>query len=294
MHLIVSEFKQYGLPVFMSGQTIGPLGGDTDDDRMARETVEMVDVLTVRDSDYSRRYLDLIGATPREFIETFDDACSLPYHDAELPAELEQLLSTRQVGAVNVTDYTADEPAKREFMAILIEQLLDQKLVEHVICVSHTPGDLQRLWMIRDMVQNSMKPRVTVPDTRYWREASIKRLISRCAVALGGRYHFIVFAGTSNTPFVGMTGNHYSYVKQDGFARPLDLADFILTEKETWNRTTVLDRVKEALGTRLSLSALFQRPSVSMARFGSWLTQDLGLGAPQTPPAGAAGRPADS
>lgn len=60
IHLIVSEFKRNGLPVFMSGQTIGPLGADTDDDRLARETVEMVDVLTVRDSEYSRRYLDLI------------------------------------------------------------------------------------------------------------------------------------------------------------------------------------------------------------------------------------------
>ncbi len=282
IHLIVSEFKRHGLPVFMSGQTIGPLGADADDDRLARETVEMVDVLSVRDSDYSRRYLDLIGAKPRELIETFDDAYCLPYQDADLPTELETLLNTRKVAAVNVTDYTADEPAKREFVAGLIEQLLDQQLVEHVICVSHTPMDLQRLWMIRDMVRNSMKPHVTVPDTRYWRDTGIKRLISLCAVAVGGRYHFIVFAGTSNTPFVGMTGNHYSYVKQDGFARPLGLADFILTEKETWDCSTVLDRVKEALGTELTLSNMFQRPSVSMARFGSWLSQDLQLLPPAT------------
>ncbi len=283
IHLIVSEFKRHGLPVFMSGQTIGPLGANGDDDRLARETVEMVDVLTVRDAEYSRRYLDLIGAHPRELIETFDDAYSLPCRDAELPEELDQLLDTRRVAAVNVTDYTADEPAKRQFVAEMIEHLLDQKWVDHVVCVSHTPSDLQRLWMVRDMVRNRLKSQITVPDTRYWRDASIKRLISRCVIALGGRYHFIVFAGTSNTPFVGMAGNHYSYVKQDGFARPLGLADFILTEKETWDRNRVLEQVKEALHTRLSLTHLFQRPSVSMTRFGSWLTDDLQLVRPATP-----------
>ncbi len=283
IHLIVSEFKRFGLPVFMSGQTIGPLGANREDDQLAREIVEMVAVLTVRDADYSRRYLNLIDAQPHELIETFDDAYCLPYQDAHLPDDLDQLLDTQRVAAVNVTDYTADDPVKRQFVAETIEQLLVHDLVEHVVCVSHTPGDLQRLWMIRDMVQNDWKPRVTVPDTRYWRDASIKRLISRCAIALGGRYHFIVFAGTSNTPFVGMTGNHYSYVKQDGFARPLGLSDFILTEKETWDRDCLMSRVKQAMGTHLSLAHLFQRPSVSMARFGTWLTDDLQLIASPTP-----------
>ncbi len=273
--MIVSEFKRHGLPIFMSGQTIGPLGANADDDRLAREIVDMVDVLTVRDADYSRRYLGLIGAQPRELIETFDDAYCLPYADAELSPELLQLTETARVAAVNITDYTADDVTKRAFMAALIESLLDRELAQHVVCVSHTPGDLQRLWMIRDMVSNARKGQVTVPDTRYWRDASLKRLISRCVVAIGGRYHFIVFAGTSDTPFVGMAGNHYSYIKQDGFARPLGLTDFILTERETWQGETVLERVERALGARPSLADRFQRPSVSMTRFGRWLAQDL-------------------
>ncbi len=277
IHLIVSEFKRHKLPVFMSGQTIGPLGASEEDDRLAREIVEMVNILTVRDADYSRRYLDLIGAKPRELIETFDDAYCLPYDDAELPEEIDLLLETRKVAAVNITDYTADEPHKRNFVAELIEELIARRMVEHVICVSHSPSDLQRLWMIRDMVRNEIKPQVSVPDTRYWRDASLKRLISRCAVAIGGRYHFIVFAGTSNTPFVGMTGNHYSYIKQDGFARPLGLSDFILTEKKSWDQQAVLDQANQALNSQLSLSDKFQRPSVSMARLGAWLKEDLGL-----------------
>ena len=277
VHALVLQFRRHGLPVFMSGQTIGPLGASDEDDRLARETVEAVDVLTVRDDTYSRRYLDLIGANPKELIETFDDAYSLPYADTSLPADVEAFLQSSRVGAFNVTEYTAETPEQRVFVAELIERVLEKDLLERVVCVAHTPHDLQNLWMIRDMVQNGLKARVYVPDTRRWRAQSLKLLISRCAVAVGGRYHFIVFAGTSNTPFVGMCGNHYSYVKQDGFARPLGLSDFILTEKETWNRRVVDARIEAALDTKLSLAERFQRPSVSMSRLGTWLRKDLGL-----------------
>lgn len=68
-----------------------------------------------------------------------------------------------------------------------------------------------------------------------------------------------------------MCGNHYFYIKQDGFARVLGLQDFILTEKETWDMEYLLDKVREAQKLQLDLEDKFQRPSVSMQHFGEWL-----------------------
>ena len=68
-----------------------------------------------------------------------------------------------------------------------------------------------------------------------------------------------------------MTGNHYSYIKQDGFARAIGLEDFILTEKETWDMSVIESKIKKALGLKLELGEKFPRPSVSMQHFGEWI-----------------------
>ncbi len=132
-----------------------------------------------------------------------------------------------------------------------------------------------RLYQILDMCAAETKEALHLPDTRHWTGAQLKKAISQCAVAIGGRYHFIVFAGTSDTPFVGMCGNHYSYVKQNGFADPLGLSRMILTERETWEFDTLLTRYKEAKDMLLDLSNRFRRPSASMASFGKWLTESV-------------------
>lgn len=172
--------------------------------------------------------------------------------------------------AVNVTDYTADTQGKRAFVAGLCEHLIRDYGLK-VIMVSHDVTDYFNLNIISDMIDNWLKSSVIVPDTRQWQGAMLKKLISCCRLAVGGRYHFIVFAGSSNTPFMGMAGNHYSYIKQDGFARAVGLEDFILTEKETWDMPVVKSKIKNAMELKLDIADKFQRPSVSMQHFGSWI-----------------------
>jgi len=270
MHHHLRCFREAGLPVFMSGQTFGPLGLHDVHDQLAREVVDMVDVLTTRDGLYSRRYLEMIGAEPKEHLETYDDACTLPWEEAALPEESSAFLAEGNVVAVNVTHYTADSSEKRALMAELCEHVVGT-LGKRVVLLSHAPWDYPHLHVIRDSVANACKEAIHLPDTRLWRGEMLKKAISQCDAALGGRYHFIVFAGTSGTPFVGMTGNHYSYVKQDGFARPLGLSDFILTEKESTQLEVIKARLDEALEAGLDLDDRFSFPSESMTRFGEWL-----------------------
>ncbi|MCB1785185.1 MAG: polysaccharide pyruvyl transferase family protein [Gammaproteobacteria bacterium] len=272
MHAMISYFRHLGLPIFMSGQTIGPLGVDEEHDRLAREIVDSVDVLTVRDNEYSRRYLNLIGSEPKRFLETFDDAFTLPYEDAELPGEvMDWFAQGGSVVAVNVTEYTSDESWKRVFVARLAERLLEEHAAR-LVFVSHHARDLIRLHSIRDMMINSVKGRVLIPDTRDWKDRALKKMISQCDLAIGGRYHFIVFAATTNTPFVGMCGNHYSYIKQDGFARALALEEFVLTENETWNMDVLFDRIGRATRLNLEVGQRCGRPTPSMALFGEWVS----------------------
>jgi len=276
MHALVTHFKRLGKPIFMSGQTIGPLGRYDHHDRMAAEIVNAVDVLTVRDSRYSRRYLDIINASPKRFVETYDDACSLPYKDEQLPNDVVEFLELGPAAAVNVTEYTADTAEKRMFIADLCESIMSEHNL-NIILVSHDVSDFSDLNVIRDMISNDLKKCTLLPDTRLWRDKVLKKMISGCSVAVGGRYHFIVLAGTSNTPFVGMCGNHYSYIKQDGFARPVGLEDFILTEKETWDLGVVKSKIASALERKIVIDGFFPRPTESMELFGEWVRACAGI-----------------
>ncbi|MEO0624331.1 MAG: polysaccharide pyruvyl transferase family protein [Pseudomonadota bacterium] len=272
MAAIVTAFRRYRLPLFISGQTIGPLGEHSHHDLMAKEIVETADVLTVRDRHYSRRYLDLIGAAPRELIETFDDAYTLDHTRCSLPDETAQFLDTGEDPAVvvNVTEYTSETFADRAHIARLCDWLLARG--DKILLLSHTPRDQVRLFQIHDMIDPTCRDRVHLPDAREWTGAQLKQAISRCRLAIGGRYHFVVFAGTTDTPFVGMAGNHYSYVKQHGFAEPIGLSRFVLTERETRDFDTLIGRVREAEALTPNNASRFTRPSVSMKRFGKWLT----------------------
>ncbi len=274
IHALVGFFVDREKPVFMSGQTVGPLGLFAEHDRIAREIIESVDVLTVRDRHYSRRYIELIGAEPNEFIETVDDAFGLPYEEEQLPEDVAGFLARGDAVAVNVTEYTSATREQRAFMAELCEYIAATHRM-NILLLGHLPADVFHLTAIRDMVRNDLKPAMFVPNTSAWRDKTLKKAISCCKAAVGGRYHFVVMAGTAGTPFIGMCENHYSYIKQDGYARPLGLQDFILTEKETWDMSILKSRFEQALALQLNIEQHVQVPSPSMQRLGRWVREAL-------------------
>ncbi|MDZ7685336.1 MAG: polysaccharide pyruvyl transferase family protein [Gammaproteobacteria bacterium] len=274
MARLVDLFAGRGVPVFMSGQTIGPLGLVPAHDRLARMTLQKVDWLTVRDCGYSKRYIDMIAASIRNFLETGDDAFYLPFEEASLPEEVEAWLADRSIVTMNITDYTSDTPEKKAYFASIVEHVVRTYDLD-VVLVPHSGRDYAVLWQIFDMLDNAFKRHVLLPDTRMWHASMIKQLISRSELAIGGRYHFVVFAGTSNTPFIGMSGNHYSYIKQDGFARQLGLERYILTERETWDAACLHERIGAARDERLSITDGSVGVTESMRTFGDWLAYQV-------------------
>ena len=268
---LTASFAKKKKPIFFCAQTIGPLGFYPSHDRLAKEMIGRADWLFARDNRYSRRYLEALGEAPDHFVETYDDASTLAYEDASLPQEVVDFLSKRRCIALNITLYTADTDQKRYFLAQLAESLLE-KYDSNLLFVGHTPWDFFTLQGIWDMVDNQYQDRILVPDTRYWHDTQLKKAISLCQLAIGGRYHFLVFAGTTDTPFVGMSGIHYSYIKNDGFARIFGFEDFVLDERRTWDLDCVLATAEKAMETEFDITNRLERPSPTMKALQKWLS----------------------
>jgi polysaccharide pyruvyl transferase WcaK-like protein len=230
VHRVVSAFSEHGVPIFMSGQTVGPLGVYPEHDQMAKDIVGAVDVLTIRDDTYSFKYLSQIGASVKRLEASFDDAINLPL--GSLPDDAAKLFTDgKKTVGLNTTLYTTDTPAKRKTIRDLVELIVQAKY--RVVLIPHHPSDYLAMGKIcYDMPGFSSVPGdvadVVLVNTENWRAEQAKALISKCDMCVGGRYHFVVFSTSANVPTVGMAGNEYSYIKQNGFARMYGNSDCIL------------------------------------------------------------------
>lgn len=234
-HSLIMPFVKRAIPVFMSGQTIGPLGTNKLHDTIAKEIIQGVDVLTVRDKGYSREYIDKIGAKPKVFVETCDDAAAIEYEHEYPPIKL----PPGKKAVVNITVYTYDTPEKRKAVKELCERLMEKKY--HVVLLPHHQWDYEQLKGL-----HAQLPATTLVNTTGWRGSVSKKLMSQCDLVIGGRYHVVVFAMTALVPCVGMAGNHYSWIKQRGFAEQLGLEDVIVPQDHVTNVNTIMRMVELA------------------------------------------------
>ncbi len=267
MRSLTKPFADKGKPIFLSGQTIGPLGIDRAHDEVACRIVESVDVLTVRDHERSKKYLDLIGAKPKELIETIDDATDLPYVDSPLPEQFIKIRNEHELlAAMNITSYTSNTKEKRATIVYIVQSLIKQGY--HILLVPHDPGDYTSF--AKHITTVVPKNNITLLDSRWktsrMRSGTLKRIISMCDVAIGGRYHFIVFALSTGVPCVGMAGNEYSFHKQMGFAEQVGWDDCITTTNDPQYIIELLDGCKNK---RLSPMP----KSVSFDRIKTWLKE---------------------
>jgi polysaccharide pyruvyl transferase WcaK-like protein len=225
-------FIRAKIPVFVSGQTVGPLGVNGEHDKLAKEIIEGVDILTVRDRKYSREYIEKIGARPKKLVETMDDATHVKL-DMVLPVRLPPV----KKAAVNVTVYTYDTQPKAQAIDAICHQLVCMGYL--VLLVPHHEWDLKAL-------RELDVPGTQVIDTTGWHGITTKRLFSECEVVIGGRYHVVVFAMSAGIPCVGMAGNHYSWIKQHGFADQCGIGDRIVPPDKVTDVEFTMEKVREA------------------------------------------------
>jgi polysaccharide pyruvyl transferase WcaK-like protein len=231
MQSLVMPFKKHNIPIFMSGQTIGPLGIYPEHDAIAKELLESVDVLTTRDKIYSKEYIDTIGANIKELYMTCDDAFGL-YYPKGIPKEFQSFKNkSEKLCAFNITDYIVDTPQKITTLNKIINEILDQGY--NIVLIPHAPKD-ERFFNIHIRKNNS----IYLQSMEGMRGRDMKAVIANCDIAIGGRYHFLVFALSLKIPCIGLAGNKYSYIKQHGCADQIGLGNLIVNfDESSLNRT---------------------------------------------------------
>jgi polysaccharide pyruvyl transferase WcaK-like protein len=227
MHGLIQPFANNNIPIFISGQTIGELGIYPEHDALAKEIIEWADVITARDLIYSHKYVDMVGATPKRLVNTCDDAVDLPYCSEDISniALYDFMHESKKLCVINITDYTVNSPKKIDVINNTITEVLERGY--RVVLLPHTPKDYQFFIKNIPLVED-----IFLVDIKGLRGVDLKNIISNCDIAIGGRYHFLVFCLTAGVPCVGMAGNKYSYIKQHGFADQLNCGKFILQETQ--------------------------------------------------------------
>lgn len=267
MHSLVALYhKKKRGPILMGSQTVGPLGVNAHHDRLARKILESADLISTRDCCFSASVARSIAPHIISLEEGYDDACELPFIDAPLPDSVEKFFENGEpVISFNVTEYTSDTQEKLDFSTQLVQDLSD-RFSARILMLAHTPDDYEKLSYIFSSLNPHYSRKVLCPDTRSWRAESLKKAISRTILAIGGRYHFIVFAGTARVPFVGLCGNNYSWIKQVGFARQFGFDSFILDPEGAWNRDKIHNLVERAVAVGIPEHLNFERPSIGLKR----------------------------
>jgi len=226
MYRVIKWFRNQGVPVFVSGQTIGPLGINSDHDIKAKWIISNVEKFLTRDSKYSKDYLEGLGLPKDSIVQTTDDAVGLSFENASIPKDINNFIDKTTV-AFNTTLYTTNSIEKRSLMQQICEKIIN--MGNKVLLVPHSPEDTIFLKGLQKKLGNK---NTMLYDTLKLDEHSLKKVISKCKVGIGGRYHFLVFCLDTGVPCVGLAGNHYSFIKQDGFASQFNKEHYIIKEKD--------------------------------------------------------------
>ncbi len=230
-----------GLPVVVSGQTIGPLTRPFDK-RVARIALNRVNLITLRDKQVSRDRLSEIDVRKPRVLDTGDDALGLPSLTRDEAKRLLQGavpaawidLGSRITVALNLKgslrvfkgDGRQGELAHEvELFAGIANHLIDSHRAKVILiptdyCEGVDDRELHREISSR-IVDRTMAACVEDELT----DVELKALIGLTDLAIGARYHYCVFAAAECVPFLGLASGVYQQTKLSGLAGLLDLGE---------------------------------------------------------------------
>ena len=212
--------KIFGSPVVISGQNIGPIH-NWFDRGFAAHALNTVDTIALRDVTTSRTFLESLGVTKPLIEETTDDSFLLPAAPQPEIAALfakEGIESHRPMVAISIQDWPLVERAY-EWFAQIADHLVSERGAQVVFVPMQYLADLddrRAARRVRDLMSNSH--RVKILDGEY-NEHILKGIISCMDLAIGTRYHFVVFAATSQVPCIAVALNGYYCIKHSGIMR---------------------------------------------------------------------------
>lgn len=230
--------RNFRIPIILSGQSIGPIYGWFDK-HLAKFALNTVNVITLREK-LSRRVLEQIGVTKPLIKVTADDSTSLPPIDQK---KLKALFSKEKISehhllvGMNMIELGILSREKMNKAKKLLAEISDYLISKYNARIIFVP--MQYIVSADDRVAASEvlqlmkhKDRAHIISSKY-DDQTLKSIISRMDLAVGLRYHFIVFAVNSQVPSIGIYLDDYYAIKIRGILELVDQEKYICNIEKT-------------------------------------------------------------
>ena len=220
-----------GVPVIVSGQTIGPITNNIHA-LVVKRALNKVDILTFRDLGISLQRVQEIGVEKPIMLDTADDAIDLPFLSQDVTRDLilenhgsKWLdITANLVVVINMNAYLIAMGKKNihgfDKENQLLSKVADELIVKYNAKILLVPTDYEKsaddrplLIQIKNKIPH--KERVLIIEKEY-DAIQCKSLIGLGDIAIGVRYHFNVFATSMGVPCIGLANGVYQKTKLRG------------------------------------------------------------------------------
>jgi len=271
MYDFVVRCKNHNKEVFLSGQTIGPLGISREQDRLAKEIIEYCSVITVRDFKRSLEYIKLVVADTKHIYQTVDDAWGLEGSGKVTNHKIKAVLDGGAIG-FNANNYALTATKEYIDIALQVCDTIIEKYNKSIVFI-HQGLSLPYLDInISKQIYERSKHKDKMLCENFGDVGckEFKEIISHLDGLLASRYHSLVFAASSGVPYVGICADFYSWVKQIGFSEEIGVGDCIIKAEDV-SVDNILSRIDLNKDFSNKLGLLDARKNESMELFAEFL-----------------------
>ena len=231
-------FDLFGKPIVLSGQTIGPFYGWFDK-RLASFALSRVNVITLRER-FSYNVLQRIGVTKPLIVVTADDSIALSpagKKEVEKLFSEEKILRHHPLIAANMIRLPILPPEKLKKGKQLLAEIADHLISTYNARIVFVPMQYARNADDRiaaSEVLKLMKHKNKVSIImREYDDRTLKGVIEKMDLAIGFRYHFIVFAVSTGVPSIGIYLDDYYSVKIKGILELMGQGKYVCDIEKT-------------------------------------------------------------
>ncbi len=250
--------KILGKPVILSGQTIGPFNRWLDK-KFAKFALNKVDVITLRDANFSIKVLKDLGVAKPLIKETADDAVLL------LPVEREEinsillsekielyhpLIGVNMLGSMKTFSKIKTVEQTMAQIADLLISELGAAILFIPMDAYYTSNDAVAASKVLELMEHKDKANLVMNE---YDARATKGIIGQLDLAIGFRYHFIVFAATMGVPAIGIYLSEYYRMKIKGILELME-QDKYAVDLEKASPEQIVELAREALSTKDSIS----------------------------------------
>ena len=213
--------KILGKPVILSGQTIGPINNWLDR-KFAGFVLNKVDIITLRDT-MSKSVLGSIGVDKPVIKETADDAVLLPcasHKEVKAVFLNEKIDDHHPIIGMNMLVFSHLPSAKLNKAKWILAQVADYLIHELDARIVFVPmeyiassDDRIALSEVLKLMEHKDKARIILNE---YDDKTLKGIIGQMDLAIGLRYHFIVFATVMQVPSIAVYLGQYYAMKIKG------------------------------------------------------------------------------